>query len=80
MRNNFEPNKIIRQILDQLPDDYIKIQQDIKKNLNAILQSKLSKLEIVTREDFDVQSQLLARTRSIVDELGGKIKNLEQDR
>lgn len=51
--------------------------RDIGKNLKAILSSSLSKLDLVTREEFDIQAQVLARTREKLDALEARIKAME---
>lgn len=51
--------------------------RDIEKNLKASLAAWLSKLDLVTREEFDVQAQVLARTREKLQELEARLANLE---
>lgn len=80
MQSDLRFGKVVQQVLDQLPADADIVRQDIKKCLSATLQSTLSKLEIVSREDFDIQSQLLSRTRTLVEELEKKVSILEQNR
>jgi len=50
---------------------------DIEKNLRALLQSAFSRLDLVTREEFDVQREVLARTRAKLVELEAKLAELE---
>lgn len=52
--------------------------KDIEKNLKASLAAWLSKLDLVTREEFDVQTQVLARTREKLQELEARLARLEQ--
>jgi BMFP domain-containing protein YqiC len=52
--------------------------KDIERNVKAVLAQGFSKLDIVSREDFDVQSQVLARTRQRLEELERRIARLEQ--
>ena len=51
--------------------------KDVEKNLKASLAAWLSKLDLVTREDFDVQSQVLARTREKLQQLEDRLAALE---
>ena len=51
--------------------------KDIEKNVKALLQSGLLRLDLVTRQEFDTQSQVLLRTRDKVDQLEAKIAELE---
>ena len=50
---------------------------DLEKNLRALLQSAFSRLDLVTREEFDVQREVLARTRAKLPELEAKLAELE---
>ena len=50
---------------------------DIEKNLRAMLTALFSRLDLVTREEFDVQSQVLARTREKLAQLEAKLAELE---
>ena len=54
------------------------LQQDVEKNLRTVLQATLSKLDLVTREEFDVQARVLARTREKLDKLEKTITALEE--
>jgi ubiquinone biosynthesis accessory factor UbiK len=51
---------------------------DLEKNLRALLQSAFSRLDLVTREEFDVQREVLARTRAKLQELEAKLAELEK--
>lgn len=50
---------------------------DLEKNLRALLASGFSRLDLVTREEFDVQREVLARTRARLQELEAKLAELE---
>ena len=50
---------------------------DIEKNLRSVLQSALGKLDLVTREEFDAQTQVLSKTRTLLDALAKKVSALE---
>lgn len=50
---------------------------DLEKNLNALLRGMFTKLELVTREEFDVQTQVLQRTREQLEQLEKKLAELE---
>jgi BMFP domain-containing protein YqiC len=51
---------------------------DLEKNLRALLQSAFSRLDLVTREEFDVQREVLARTRAKLTELEAKLLEIEK--
>ena len=53
------------------------LQADLEKNFRSVLQSMLGKLDLVSREEFDVQTQVLARTRAKLDALEKTVSELE---
>ena len=53
---------------------------DFEKNLHALLQSAFSKLALVSREEFDVQAEILRETRAKLESLQAKIDELEKQR
>lgn len=64
----------IREIIDSSPA------ADFEKNLNALLQGVFTKLELVSREEFDVQREVLQRTRMQLDALEQRLAELEAGR
>ena len=50
---------------------------DIEENINALLQSTFTKLDLISREEFDVQTQVLKRTRIKLEDLEKKIDALQ---
>jgi BMFP domain-containing protein YqiC len=51
---------------------------DLERNLRALLQSTFARLDLVTREEFDVQREVLARARAKLAELEAKVAELER--
>jgi BMFP domain-containing protein YqiC len=51
--------------------------KDIEKNVKALLQSGLSRLDLVTRDEFDVQVEVLRKTREKVERLEARVAELE---
>ena len=51
--------------------------RDLEKNVKAMLTQGFSKLDLVTREEFDVQSQVLAKTRAKLEALEARVAELE---
>ncbi|RJQ48817.1 MAG: accessory factor UbiK family protein [Gammaproteobacteria bacterium] len=70
-------NELIRGILDALPSDVRTLRNDIERNLRASLTATFARLNLVTREEFDVQSEVLARTRAKLKALEEKVAALE---
>ncbi len=54
------------------------MQEDVQKNIHTLLQGALSRLDLVTREEFDAQTQVLARTREKLEQLEKTLTGLEQ--
>lgn len=52
--------------------------RDIEKNAKAVMSGFFSRLDLVTREEFDVQAQVLARTREKLKELEARVEALEK--
>jgi hypothetical protein len=53
---------------------------DIEKNLRAMLAATFARLDLVTRQEFDIQSDVLARTREKLVQLEAKLAELEKKR
>ena len=68
----------VKQFFKLLPDDLRQTRQDVEKNIRAALSSTFSQMDLITREEFDIQTSLLSRTRELVEELEGKVKELEE--
>jgi ubiquinone biosynthesis accessory factor UbiK len=60
-----------------IPSGAKSFQQDIEKNFKDALQSIIAKMDLVTREEFDVQQKVLARTRDKIDALEKIVAELE---
>jgi len=54
------------------------MQGDIENNIHSLLQSSLNKMNLVTREEFDVQSAVLQRTREKLEKLEKQVAQLEK--
>ncbi|MBR7960503.1 accessory factor UbiK family protein [Burkholderia vietnamiensis] len=52
--------------------------KDVERNVKAMLSQGFSKLDLVTRDEFDTQAQVLARTRVRLEELEKRVAELEQ--
>ena len=70
--------EILSEISSALPKDMQNFKQEIESNLRATLNASFSKMELVTREEFDIQTALLQRTRAQLDELQKKLAELEE--
>ena len=69
---------LARQISESIPAGVKGMQEDVQKNIHTLLQGALSKLDLVTREEFDAQSQVLARTRQKLEQLEQLVDEMEE--
>ena len=74
-----EIEDFIQQFLRLLPRDLSRSREDFEKVVRASLNATFSRMNLVTREEFDIQSQLLSNTRAAMDELEKKITSLEKE-
>lgn len=78
MENKNTFDDLAKKITGLLPGNVQQIQQDLESNIKALLQSSLSKMNLVSREEFDVQSALLARTREKLDQLEKQLDEIDK--
>lgn len=71
-------NDIAKQFSDKLPPGAKKFKHDLDKNFRAVVQSMLAKLDLVTREEFNVQKGVLTKTRAKINALAKQLEQLEQ--
>ena len=77
MMDRQEIDKIALRLASLVPPGLAQVHQDLQANFRDVLVQGLRRLELVTREEFDVQSQVLARTRAKVDALERIVAELE---
>ena len=61
-----------------LPEDLRASKKDLERNFKAAINAAFTRMNLVTREEYDIQTELLSRTRSIVAELEQKVAQMEQ--
>lgn len=77
MMDKQEIDQIALRLVSLVPPGLAQAQKDLRANFQDVLVQGLRRLDLVTREEFDVQSQVLARTRAKVDELERHVAELE---
>jgi BMFP domain-containing protein YqiC len=70
-------DEIARQLLAKVPEAARNMQADLEANFRAVLRAGLSRLDLVTRDEFDVQTKVLERTRSRLEALEARVQQLE---
>ena len=68
---------IAKRLSGALPASAKAVQADVEKNLRAATQSVFDRLDLVTREEFDVQRKVLERSRSKIEQLEKQVAELE---
>ena len=68
---------LAKRFTEALPPSVRQFQADMEKNVHAALQATFAKLDLVTREEFEVQQGVLARTRAKLEELEKQVAELE---
>lgn len=67
---------LAQQLHSVLPQGLKNVGNDLEEKFKQILQAQLAKLDVVTREEFDVQSQVLLRTREKLNQLEQRLDEL----
>jgi len=76
----FDPkaiDDIASRLAGAIPPGLNNLKEDLEKTFQAILQGALSKLDLVTREEFEVQKLVLAKTRSKLEDLEKRVAEME---
>lgn len=77
MINAKKIEEIAKQVTDSIPPSLKNMANDFEDKAKTVLQNKLSQLDVVSREEFDVQTQVLIKTRVKITELENKLAELE---
>jgi hypothetical protein len=76
----FDPRLIddlARRLAGSVPESVLALRRDLEQNFKGVLQSRLAQLDLVTREEFDVQATVLKRTREKLAALEARLAALE---
>jgi len=68
---------LARKLAEAVPESLRGMGRDLEANFKAVLQAQLTKLDLVTRTEFDVQAALLKRTQSALAAMEQRLKDLE---
>ncbi|MFD2167424.1 accessory factor UbiK family protein [Thalassotalea euphylliae] len=77
MINAKKIEEIAKQVTDAIPPGVKAVANDFEEKTKTVLQRKLSQLDVVTREEFDVQTQVLIKTREKLASLEKAVAELE---
>ncbi len=73
----FGIDAIARRLVESVPPGLRTVQKDLESNFKAVLRASLSKLDLVSREEFDTQTRVLQRTRERLADLEARLQALE---
>lgn len=69
---------LARRLAESLPPGLTALRDDLEDNFRAVLQAGLARLDLVTRQEFDVQAGVLKRTRERLEQLDRRLEELEE--
>ena len=76
--NTESVENIARKLAESVPEGLRSVREDLEQNFRSVLQSSLNKLDLVTREEFEVQEAVLAKTRAKLEALEARVKGMEE--
>jgi BMFP domain-containing protein YqiC len=74
----FSLDELARQLAESVPQNLRVLGQDLERNFKSMLQSGLERMELVTREEFDLQRGVLDRTRAKLETMEQRLQELEK--
>ena len=69
---------IARKLAEAVPEGLKSVREDLEGNFRSVLQTSLAKLDLVTRDEFEVQEAVLEKTRSKLEALEARLAELEK--
>ena len=72
-------DEVVRRVSESLPKGTRSLKEDFDKNLHAALRAALAKLDLVTRDEFEAQREVLAHTRAKLDALEAVVREMEAE-
>jgi len=70
-------DELTRRLVDALPDELSSARDDLRERLRPVLESQLARMELVTREEFDIQRRVLERSREKLEQLQQRLDALD---
>ncbi|HJS21533.1 MAG TPA: accessory factor UbiK family protein [Steroidobacteraceae bacterium] len=72
-------DELARRLAAAVPESVSALGRDLEQNFRSVLQAGLSKLDLVTRTEFDVQAGVLKRTREMLEAMDRRLRDLEAE-
>ncbi len=77
--NRLNLDDLARQLAQSLPQNLRALGDDLERNFRSLLHTGLERMDLVTREEFNVQSAVLERTREKLETLDARLAELERE-
>ena len=71
---------LAKKLAESVPEGLRSMREDLENNFRSVLRASLSKLDLVTRDEFEVQEAVLARTRAKLEALEARLEEFEKTR
>jgi BMFP domain-containing protein YqiC len=71
-------DELARELAQAVPKNLRAIGADLERNFKALLKAGLERMDLVTREEFDLQAALLERTRAKLEKIDARLAELEK--
>jgi len=68
---------IARKLAEAVPEGLRSVREDLESNFRSVLRASLARLDLVTREEFEIQEAVLVRTREKLEALEARLEELE---
>jgi BMFP domain-containing protein YqiC len=68
---------IARKLAEAVPEGLRSVREDLENNFRSVLRASLARLDLVTREEFEVQEAVLAKTREKLEALEARLEKME---
>ena len=74
----FSLDELARQLVESVPQNLKVLGQDLERNFKSLLQAGIERMELVSREEFDLQRAVLERTRGKLEQMEARLSDLEK--
>jgi ubiquinone biosynthesis accessory factor UbiK len=74
----FSLDELARQLAESVPHNLKVLGQDLERNFKTLLQAGIERMELVSREEFDLQRAVLERTRAKLEQMESRLADLEK--
>lgn len=77
--SDYSIENLAKKLAESVPDGLRSVRDDLENNFRSVLKTGIGRLDLVTREEFEVQEAVLARTREKLEMLEAKLDKLDKN-